>query len=190
LAHTLFPVGDLPKPEVRTLAKKFGLPTATKKDSQGLCFMGAIDMKEFLAHFVPQQKGVVLDVTGTVVGEHDGSLFYTIGQRHGFRLHNKNTDRTEMYVVAKGIEHNTITVGSEIILDTRRITLKDVNEIVPIADGTYDAQIRYHGTVHKVTVQQQNDDTLAVEGLAEQPAAGQSVVLYKGDECVGGGIVA
>lgn len=190
LAHTMFPIGHLPKPQVRKLAQKFNLPTATKKDSQGLCFMGAIDIKEFLSHFIVQTPGAVLDEHGARVGEHDGALFYTLGQRHGFTLHTHNTNRTEMYVVAKNIEHNTITVGSETKLDIGCLILKNVNEIVPIINGSYDAQIRYHGTVHKVTVQKQDHGTLTIEGLAEQPAAGQSVVLYKGSECVGGGIVA
>lgn len=185
LSETLFPIGHLPKPQVRALAKKFGLPTATRKDSQGLCFMGKVDMKEFLTHFIPQKKGIVLNEQGEVVGEHDGALFYTLGQRHGFSLSTKNTERTEMYVVAKNVLENTLTIGHAIPKPHTALRLMNVNQIVPWAKKTYRAQIRYHGSLHTVSV----DETGHVEGLAEIPASGQSVVLYDGDVCVGGGIV-
>jgi tRNA-specific 2-thiouridylase len=127
LAHVLFPIGHLHKTEVRELAKKFGLPTAEKKDSQGLCFIGKVDMKEFLAHYMHDNSsakpGDVLDESGAVIGSHDGAVFYTIGERHGFMITSQNiTEQTQnhgekdenrprYYVVAKDIEKNTITVG-------------------------------------------------------------------------------
>lgn len=186
LAHTLFPIGHLPKSEVRKRAKEFGLPTATKKDSQGLCFMGTIDIKEFLLHFIPQVPGAVLDEHGARIGEHDGALFYTLGQRHGFTLHTQSTGRTEMYVVSKNMEHNTITVSAQpmrIDTTTTSLRLSDIHEIVPIIHGHYTAQIRYHGKEHSVHY----TDGI-VTGLDEMPAAGQSVVLYANNTCVGGGI--
>jgi tRNA-specific 2-thiouridylase len=90
LSHTLFPIGHMTKPEVRKLAHKFGLPTATKKDSQGLCFIGKIDMKEFLTHYIETKEGDVLNTKGEVIGFHDGAIFLTIGQRHGFTVTKKN----------------------------------------------------------------------------------------------------
>src|SRR3989338_1920286 len=83
LTNILFPVGGLEKPEVRKLAKKFGLSTAEKKDSQGLCFLGKIDVKEFLKHFIKQKPGKVLNEKEEVVGEHSGAVFFTLGERHG-----------------------------------------------------------------------------------------------------------
>ena len=91
LSKTIFPVGNIEKPEVRKLAKKFNLPNAEKKDSQGLCFIGKIDIKEFLSHYIDSKRGNVLNIEGEVIGEHDGSFFFTIGERHGFNILKKNT---------------------------------------------------------------------------------------------------
>jgi tRNA-specific 2-thiouridylase len=82
LSKTIFPVGDLKKSQVRALAKKYKLPNAGRKDSQGLCFVGPVDVKDFLATYAPQKKGNVLDEKGNVIGEHPGALFFTIGERH------------------------------------------------------------------------------------------------------------
>src|SRR5205823_2787770 len=89
LSHTLFPVGGMAKPEVRKLAHQFGLPTATKKDSQGLCFMGKIDMKEFLLHYIETKHGDVLNTAGEIIGFHNGVILYAIGERHGFTITKK-----------------------------------------------------------------------------------------------------
>ncbi|HRH26935.1 MAG TPA: tRNA 2-thiouridine(34) synthase MnmA, partial [Parcubacteria group bacterium] len=113
LKHTLFPVGGLIKPEVRRLAQEFGLPTATKKDSQGLCFMGNIDIKEFLNHYIEVKKGDVLNTEGKVIGFHEGSQFLTIGQRHGFTITEKSPEDPRFFVIKKDLEKNTITVASK-----------------------------------------------------------------------------
>src|SRR3990167_4638929 len=89
LKHSIFPIGDYLKSEVRKLAKKFNLPTAEKKDSQGLCFMGKIDVKEFLKHYIKPKRGNVLNEEGEVVGTHDGAMFFTLGERHGFEITQK-----------------------------------------------------------------------------------------------------
>jgi tRNA-specific 2-thiouridylase len=112
LKHILFPVGHLSKNETRKLAEKFGLPTARKKDSQGICFIGKISMKEFLSHYIEERSGEVLDETSEVIGQHPGALFFTLGERHGFTITKKGTDDGRYYVVAKDIKKNTITVGS------------------------------------------------------------------------------
>jgi len=112
LAHTLFPVGYLDKSDVRKLAEKYKLPTATKKDSQGVCFLGPLDMKDFLSHYIEQKKGDVLSVDGEVIGEHDGAVFFTLGERHGFTITKKSPTDTPYYVVVKDIEKNTITVST------------------------------------------------------------------------------
>ncbi|MCB9809332.1 tRNA 2-thiouridine(34) synthase MnmA, partial [Candidatus Nomurabacteria bacterium] len=89
LQHILFPIGNMPKSKTRTLAKKYHLPTATKKDSQGICFIGEISMKEFLSHYIDQQLGDVLNAQGEVIGYHSGALFFTLGERHGFTITHK-----------------------------------------------------------------------------------------------------
>lgn len=198
LSKTFFPVGGLKKPKVRDLAKKFKLPVAQKKDSQGLCFMGKLDMKDFLGHFIAEKEGVVLDEKGEVVGVHRGALFYTLGERHGFTVTKKGTDEKPYYVVAKDLENNTITVVHKVekILDSRdnKVTLVEVNYCNGIKlDEThsYNAQIRYHGEHHECIVALQNENKALLK--FKNPvlvARGQSVVLYYKNECVGGGVVA
>jgi len=101
LKYCIFPIGQYEKTKVRRLAKKFGLLTAQKKDSQGLCFVGKVDMKEFLQRFIPQKEGLVLNTDGQVIGVHEGIFFYTIGQRHGFKIKKKGVDDKPYYVVKR-----------------------------------------------------------------------------------------
>lgn len=115
LRHILFPIGHLQKQEVRKLAEKFGLPQATRRDSQGLCFLGQVDMKEFLSRYIKPKKGNVLNQKGEVVGEHDGAFFFTIGERHGFTITKKSPEDSPLYVVSKDIKKNTITVSEKIV---------------------------------------------------------------------------
>lgn len=89
LSHTLFPIGNLEKSQVRKLAQKFGLPTSEKKDSQGVCFLGPLDMKDFLKHYIKTDQGVVQNMDGENIGTHDGVLLYTLGERHGFYIKKK-----------------------------------------------------------------------------------------------------
>src|SRR5581483_2202659 len=111
LSKTLFPVGGMEKSETRRLARKFGLPVAEKRDSQGLCFIGKVDIKEFLSHYLDVKKGAVLDESGKIIGEHDGAVFVTLGERLGFELKEKGTDEKPYFVIAKDIKKNTITVS-------------------------------------------------------------------------------
>ena len=101
------------------MAKKFGLPTADKKDSQGLCFIGKIDIKDFLSHYIKPKKGEVLDTTGKkgkVIGSHNGAFFFTIGERHGFSIDDshKTPNDQPYYVISKDASKNTITVSMDI----------------------------------------------------------------------------
>ncbi len=135
LAHTLFPIGEYKKSEVRKLAAKFGLPNAAKPDSQGLCFLGPVDFKDFLAQHLPEKVGQVLNEKGEVVGEHKGAHFYTIGERHGFTLFHQTPDEAPHYIVGKDVKNNTLTIApkiSELKIDNlggREIVLKEVNWI-------------------------------------------------------------
>ena len=201
LKHILFPVGDMSKLRVRALAKKYKLPTATKKDSQGICFIGDIDMKEFLSHYINQQPGDVCDSKGTIIGSHNGSLFYTISERHGFTIHpeHKGTDDQPYYVIAKDIENNTITVSQNPEEDQEFKNIWQLNNVVDNQDlfeteMELDAQIRYRGEVKKCTIKAFDSTTkeMMIEFRESDPtiAPGQSVVFYKGRECLGGGIIA
>ncbi len=201
LQHVLFPVGHLEKKQVRVLAKKFKLPVAEKKDSQGVCFLGMLDMKDFLAHYIDTKQGDVLDTDGAVIGYHDGAVLYTLGERHGFTITKKGTHDERYYVVAKDIEKNTITVAHKIQKETvtgkegREIDVQDCNWIsnIPKKDIAYTAQIRYHGEM--IPCRLLNIDitkNTAQVSFSKKTivAKGQSIVLYSKNECLGGGVVA
>ena len=114
LKHVLFPVGHLQKSEVRSLAAKFGLPQATRKDSQGLCFLGQVDMKEFLGRYISPKKGDVLNRNKEIIGHHNGAIFFTIGERRGFTITKKSDKEVPLYVIAKDIKRNIVTVAPKI----------------------------------------------------------------------------
>lgn len=202
LAHTLFPVGHLQKTEVRKLAEKYKLPTAIKKDSQGVCFLGPLDMKDFLKHYIKTKKGDVLDDKGKIIGSHDGAIFFTLGERHGFTI-TKNVDNSKpLYVIAKDIKNNTITVSPRHGLGEtkesklhRMVLCSNANWIgeIPLKDKVYTAQIRYHGEFLNCTISCLGP-TYAnnIEIIFEKNVLvdkGQSIVVYDGDICLGGCIV-
>ena len=198
LQHILFPVGSLPKSRVRELAKKYTLPTATKKDSQGICFIGDIDMKDFLGHYIDEQPGNIIDTDGRVIGEHNGSLFYTIGERHGFTIHKKGTQDKPYYIVAKDIHKNTLTVSQNPENHTKNSTIVHLEHVVDnqnifLPHAHYQAQIRYHGEKKNITIISFDSGarTIQIEFEKNDPtlAPGQSVVFYDHDVCLGGGIV-
>lgn len=186
-----FPIGHLRKDAVRRIAQKAGLFTATKKDSQGICFLGDVDMKDFLRHYIDEKPGTVLNEKGEVVGEHDGVWFYTLGERHGFRITEKNTERQPYYIVGKDIDTNTLTVSNtpkqERTAGEVTIALRDTNWFVdPERGGKYIAQIRYHGTVADVEMV---DPKTVQLSIAEAIPLGQSMVIYQGEKVIGGGVI-
>lgn len=187
LERALFPAGGLTKPDVRSLAEKFGLPVARKKDSQGLCFVGDVTMRDFLAHYIPLEKGAALDEEGAIIGEHDGAALYTLGERHGFRIHSKSADELPRYVIAVNTEKNTITVSPDRQKALRtRTKLIDVNWVrTPTPGAEYTAQARYHEEPVFCTIA--NDVVTFQEPHLAPP--GQSLVVYDGDICLGGGII-
>lgn len=194
LEYSLFPVGSSPKDVIRREAAAAGIPTATKKDSQGVCFLGHIDIPEFLSHYIDLIPGDVLDTNGVVIGSHQSSLVYTIGQRHGFTLFNNDTNRTHLYVIAKDAEKNTITVSPELptTKQSASITLCQTVQRAPLSiNAIYDAQFRYRQAPFKIKIISSNTDSLVVEVIdsVEQPAVGQSCVIYQGNLCLGGGII-
>lgn len=194
LTHILFPLGDMQKDAVRREARRCGLPTAAKPDSQGVCFLGELDMREFLFHFIPREPGPVINAQGVHIGTHDGARFYTLGQRHGFSITSTHARSTPHYVIAKDIAQNTLTVSPErpaVSPRTGMLALTDTNWIQDMPE-TVVVQTRYHGPhiAAHVTQQDGNRATVHMHESAELPAPGQSCVVYDGDRLIGGGICA
>lgn len=199
LRRTLFPVGELKKPDVRKLAKKFGLPTADKKDSQGLCFMGKVDVKEFLSRFVPAgRRGAVLDRAGKEIGSHPGALFFTLGERHGFTVSGRAGGGAPHYVIAKDMERNTITVSPRredgtLPLAARRVAIKGENWVrgaPPPPGKKCAARLRYRAPLEPCRVVSRPGASFALFDEPQSAATpGQSLVVYDGEECLGGGVI-
>ena len=190
LSKTLFPVGDLEKSEVRKLAKKFKLPNAARKDSQGLCFVGPVNVKDFLAEYAPQQEGNVLDSDGKIIGRHPGALFFTVGERHGFVVTEKTPNDAPYFVISKDMKKNTITVGhkNESLSGMKKeFDLESVNWVVdaPIKDKKYTARVRHLGDCMSCVF----DSNKVAFTDPVTVASGQSIVFYDGDICLGGGII-
>jgi tRNA-uridine 2-sulfurtransferase len=192
LADTLFPLGTLTKDEVRAIARSAGLPNAAKRDSQGICFLGDVDIEEFLGHYLTLTAGDVLDQSGNVIGAHKGAMLYTLGQRHGFTLAHEHAP---LFVIARDISKNTITVGPQKPMHAKGALLRlcDTQAFKAIVPGAqHVAQFRYHGPEVKVSIEriERSGILLSLVDSVEAPAAGQSVVLYDHDAVVLGGIMA
>lgn len=204
LSHTLFPIGHLEKPEVRKIAEKNNLITASKKDSQGLCFIGKVDMKDFLKQYIEEKEGEVLNEKREVIGKHPGAIFFTIGERHGFTITKKGSTDEPYYVVSKNIQANTITVSHKTSFrnekvhgakdnnpapGTKEIKLEKVNWMreVPKTVKTYTARARYRQTLEECTIE---ENVVTFETPQSAISPGQSIVVYDKDECIGGGIIA
>ena len=204
LSKTLFPVGNFTKPEIREMAKELGLPTAAKKDSQGVCFLGKIDMDEFLAREIPHIQGVVLNAKGEVIGHHSGAKFLTIGQRHGFIVTKKTPNDAPYYIVSKDVEQNTITVDANPHRETSNsdtVTLHSTNWFIapPEVGVRINARARHRQPYFEVEIVASASASVSVSDTATvriiSPnigpfASGQSLVLYDGSTCLGGGIIA
>lgn len=193
LRRSLMPIGDYEKPQIRAMAKELGLATAEKKDSQGICFVGKVGIKEFLQQFVTTVPGTIIDQHGVTVGEHDGALFYTIGQRHGLHV----GGGLPFYVVGKDMAKNEVYVTTDLQDDrlwSRSLRLADVHWIngQPDMAGLYHVRTRYRASL--VAIEQMTTDQNGVVDivLGEDIRAitpGQSAVIYDGDTVLGGGIV-
>lgn len=198
LKYVLFPVGGMTKPEVRDLAKKFNLLTAEKKDSQGLCFIGKVDMKDFLSHYIKSNEGNVLNTKGEIVGVHDGAIFFAVGQRHGFMITKKTADDPRYFVISKDMTNNTITVADkeneiENINSTKKVILKDlhfINKNEEQYPKECQVRIRYRQEKQNCKISKVKDG-FEIEFEVSQGgiSVGQSAVLYQGELCLGGGII-
>lgn len=215
LPYILFPVGHLTKPEVRKLAEELGLPTASKKDSQGLCFIGKVDVKEFLSHYIETQSGNVLNEKGEVVGTHPGALFFTNGERRGFVIDHKNKTPNDnpYFVIDKDVDQNTITVsnkaGDTLPGGEKIVTISNVNwvsgnmpdftvggYVLDPADSSsvnfpFQARSRYRQPLQRIRIVEANisEVTLEFEQVQDVLSPGQSLVIYDGEECLGGGVI-
>ena len=188
LKKTLFPLGNYTKPGVRKMAEERGLYTAAKKDSQGICFVGQIGIRDFLSQYVEQQPGAIIDKqTGQKVGVHDGAIFYTLGQRHGLDV----GGGLPYYVVGKDMNKNEVYVSRDLqdeSLWRRDVQLSNVHWINDLPDDdNYQVRVRHRAPL--VTARLQGN-TLHLAEPQRAVAAGQSIVIYDGDVCLGGGIVA
>ncbi len=189
LAKTLFPVGGIKKPEVRALAKKFKLPNAERKDSQGLCFLGEVSIDDMLHREIELVPGDVLNEAGEVVGAHEGAQAYTLGQRHGFTLFSQTPDSVPYYVIEKDVEFNTITVSPNKFPTNAaktEVLLTETNWIGEIKNGNYFARYRYRQELIPAIKETDNKITLLKPHYVP---LGQSLVLYEGERCLGGGII-
>ena len=216
LSKTIFPVGHLLKSEVRQLAKEFKLPVAEKRDSQGICFLGNVDMKDFLAHYVKSKPGNVLDLRGRVLGRHDGAIFYTLGQVWPHSVETSRGEHTRLYVVTKDIEQNIIIVSPDATRSNNErspanapIRLRDVNWIsgaVPEFPLKCEARIRYRQPVQGCRIMNNESRIMGKEFNSnsiihnscfiiqfDEPqraiTPGQSIVFYQGNEMLGGGVI-
>jgi len=186
LSKIIFPVGDLIKPEVRKLAKKFKLENAQKKDSQGVCFIGQFNMKEFLKIYIKPKIGKILSLEGKEIGEHEGVYYYTIGQRHGLDIKNGHGP---YYVVKKDIKKNIVYVGKEKDLQAKYVKVANINWIQKPEKfpAILDARTRYRAPLKKAKLNKNGEIKFEKSDRAITP--GQSAVFYKGRELIGGGVI-
>ncbi|KOY73990.1 tRNA-specific 2-thiouridylase MnmA [Apilactobacillus kunkeei] len=199
LDRVMFPLGDMPKPKVREIAKEAGLATAEKKDSMGICFIGEKNFKSFLSNYLPATSGKMMTFDGEVKGNHDGLMYYTIGQRKGLGIGGDGKDNRPWFVVGKDLSKNILYVGKGYEnkhLYADYLEASDIFWINDIADRGNDfrctAQFRYRQKDVGVTVHL-NDDGKSLRVDFDDPARavtpGQAVVFYDGDECLGSAII-
>ena len=192
LARTLFPWGGLTKPEVGAHAIRFGLPVAKKPDSQGLCFVGDVSMKDFLSRFISLTPGPVVDVGGRHIGEHEGAGLYTVGQRHGFTVAHTDADQGAHFVIAVDAARNTIQVSTDRSHAARtEVRLENVHWIgePPAESFEADVQARYREEPQKAQVEISGANISVRFREPQIAVSGQSLVMYTEEECLGGGVI-
>ncbi|MEX0934171.1 MAG: tRNA 2-thiouridine(34) synthase MnmA [Candidatus Saccharimonadales bacterium] len=194
LYKTLFPLGDMNKSQVRKMAKKLKLPNASKADSQGICFVGEVDIKDFLREHIDVKPGPIKNMEGKILGEHEGAQLYTIGQRQGLGV----GGGLPLYVVSKNIATNTIYVTDNLnTLMSGEIKLDNLHWLnqAPEVGDQYMVRTRHLGKLTEAEVVDITENTLTLKLSEPERAvtAGQSAVLYKednnGKRVVGGGII-
>ena len=192
LARALFPVGDYPKPEIRAIAEKHGLPTASRKDSQDLCFLAGEDYRNFLQRHAAEmlKPGEIVTREGRSLGKHNGLANYTIGQRKGLGV----ASPVPLYVLGKNAASNTLQVGTLEELGSRELTARDVNWVSGQEfQEPFRAEVKIRYTAKEAWAQVTPVEGRQVKVLFETPqrdiTAGQAAVFYRGDILLGGGII-
>jgi tRNA-specific 2-thiouridylase len=194
LARVIFPVGGMKKSEVRRIALEAGLPNHAKKDSTGICFIGERPFREFLNRYLPKAPGPIVDDQGRAIGEHIGLAFYTIGQRKGIGIGGAGE---AWYVAGKDLEANKLVVvqgHDHPLLMRRTLAAADTSWVAgapPSAGSAHSAKTRYRQADAPCTLSRVLDSEIRVDFSTPQWAVtpGQSVVLYDGDACLGGGVI-
>jgi tRNA-specific 2-thiouridylase len=192
LRHSLFPIGDFTKSEVRDLARKFDLPPADRSDSQDLCFLAGDDYRNFLIRNSPQKNmaGPILTRQGEMIGQHEGLAFYTIGQRKGLGI----TASQPHYVLEKDISQNTLIVGTANELGEQELVATQFNWIsgtVPASSFRAQVKIRYKGREMSAMVSPVSENSVHIvfDETIRDITPGQAAVVYDGEICLGGGII-
>lgn len=189
LKRCLFPLGDYTKPQVREIARQMELPTAEKKDSQGLCFVGKVNFDYFLRDLLLRREGKVVTTDGTVIGKHDGIAFYTIGQRHGLGI----GGGVPYYVAEKEVATNTLVVGkgpNDSILYKKEILVDRLNWLADFRQGRCAVRIRYRQSKVPALLTKENDRVRVFFDVPQRGVApGQSAVFYNQEKVLGGGII-
>ncbi len=191
LSRAYFPIGKFNKPEIRKLAEKFDLPNKSRKDSQGICFLGQIKFAEFIKHHLGVNKGKIIDINSDkIMGEHDGYYYYTIGQRSGLGL-----GGGPWYVVKKVIEENKIFISNENTSGRERLQFEAgkfnwINER-PSADKEYLVKVRHGANFYKCKINFSENDSaqITLNNPDKGIAPGQFAVFYEDDTCLGGGVI-
>ena len=191
LSNVLFPIGDLEKPKVREIASKYGVVTANKKDSTGICFIGERNFKEFLSNYLPNIPGDVINIeTNECIGKHVGLMYYTIGQRRGLNLGGNDS---RFFVVGKDVSKNILYVASSntdyLISDSA--VVDNINWISDTKPFSCTAKFRYRQEDNDVNLEYVDANEIIVhypQGV-KSVTPGQACVFYLGDECLGGGII-
>lgn len=190
LENVLFPLGDLTKPEVREIAHKYGLITADKKDSTGICFIGERNFKKFLENYLPNKEGNIVNIeTNEILGKHQGLMYYTIGQRRGLNV-GGTSDR--LFVVGKDLNKNILYVAmgdeNKFLISTQAL-IEDVNLLDTLKEKCT-AKFRYRQSDNEITTKKTENGILVTypQGV-KSVTPGQACVFYDNDKCLGGGII-
>jgi tRNA-specific 2-thiouridylase len=190
LARALFPIGTYKKKEIRNIAEKYDLPNMSRKDSQGICFLGKIKFSDFIKHHLGEIEGDIIDIdTNKVMGKHNGYYFYTIGQRSGLRL-----GGGPWYVISKDVKKNIIYISKENVTNRARKEFKVgkfnwISEQKP-EDGNYLLKIRHGENYYNCTLKIENEEGTVVSEKEDRGiASGQFAVFYKNDICLGGSVI-
>lgn len=196
LRDVIFPLGDLTKPEVRSVAQRLDIPVAAKKDSTGICFIGERNFRQFLSQYIPMKEGDIVTSDGKIVGRHNGVYYYTIGQRRGLGIGGSAEGNGERwFVLDKDVEKNLLIVsqGEDDVLFKNALQTEGFNFITPLPAKSFDCDVRIK---HRQPLQRAHaslsdsgDVVFVFDQKQRAIAAGQYAVVYTGDVCLGGGVI-